>query len=109
MVGANEKQKKTRRKNTSDCNDGESTGNESKETYPGSLTSNNMEDEMARLHEDFPSPRVACSPSPRSRKQSELSEQIDVQSLLDHFAEENADSSDQPRGKKDSGLSVMNK
>ena len=101
LIDENEKQKKTTRKNMSDCDSGESTGNESKGVYSGSLTSNNMEDEMARLHEDFPSPRVT-SPSPRSRKQSELSEQIDVQSLLDHFAEENLDSSDQPHGKKDS-------
>ena len=104
LVGANERQRNARRINMSDSNGAESTGNESKGTYSGSLTSDNMEDEMARLHEDFPSPRVASSLSPRSRKQSELSEQIDVQSLLDHFAEENADPSDQPRGKKDSGV-----
>ena len=99
LVDENERQKKTTRKNMSDCDGGESAGNESKGVYSESLTSNNMEDEMTRLHEDFPSPRVT-SPSPRSRKQSELSEQIDVQSLLDHFAEENLDSSDQASWKE---------
>ena len=92
---------KTKNNRSPDHSDNNSTGNESKLTFSESVASSNLEYLVDRLEGDLPPQQSAQISSPRSRKHSGESEQIDVQSLLDHFSEENVGSSSQAEVSKD--------
>ena len=79
--------------------DNECTGNESNLTFSVRMGLNDTEDDLEEFQRDT-SLQPDQTSSPRSSKQSEQSEQIDVQSLLDHFGEDNTASSNQSEGNK---------